>query len=246
MKINIVTLFPKMVETFLDTAIIRKAKEKGFLEINIYDLRDYADNSYRSVDDYPYGGGPGMVIEPTPIFNFFKSLYKNEASNNFVVSPSPQGRLLSHNLAKELSQKEEITLLCGHYEGIDERAIDRFVDCEISIGDFVLSGGELPSLVILDSILRLVDGVISKNSADEDSFGDGLLDSPCYTRPREIDDLKVPEELLNGNHKEIALWRREERLTRTLIRRPDLLKNCSEEDKNILKERVSALLDILT
>ena len=238
MKVRILTIFPGLVESFLSNGIIERAKREKRLEIEVINLRDYVKNRHKAVDDYPYGGGAGMVMGPEAFFTFFQ---KNKDGGK-VIYPSPQGRVFSHEMAKELSKEKSLTLICGHYEGIDERVIDQFVDVEISIGDFVVSGGELPSLLILDSILRLVDGVINRESAEDDSFGDGILDSPCYTRPREIEGEGVPEVLLGGNHKNIGEWRKRSKLLGTAFKRPDLLKNLDDDEKKLLRDEILEVL----
>lgn len=230
MKINIVTIFPHLIETFLDNGIVKRAIKDGTLEINIFNLRDYTDNKHKCVDDYPFGGGPGMVLKGEPFFNFLKE------DRGKLIYPSPQGVTLDNSLAKELSSEKEITLICGHYEGIDERVLER-VDLEVSIGDYVVSGGELPSLIIIDSIIRFIPNFMNNiESAEQDSFNNNLLDSEEYTRPSNIDGESIPEVLLSGHHGKIAEWKNKNAILRTLVRRPDLIKNMSESDKKILKD----------
>jgi len=222
LKINILTLFPKMFVGFTGESIIKRAIENSILEINIIDIRDFAYDKHRQVDDTPFGGGAGMLMKAEPIIRALESL-KNKGT---VIYTSPQGEKLNQELSKELSTLEEITIIAGHYEGIDERVIENYVDREISIGDFVLTGGELPAMVIADSLIRLLPSVLgNQESFENDSFYNGLLDHPHYTRPAEFQGLKVPEVLLSGHHKNIELWRKKESLKRTYLRRPDLLEN---------------------
>lgn len=232
MKINILTLFPAMFAGFKSESIIKRAINSGALEINIIDIRDYTFDKHNTADDTPFGGGAGMVLKAEPIFRAL------ENTSGKVIYTSPQGVPLNQNLSNDLSSEEEITIIAGHYEGIDERVIEEKVDLEISIGDFVLTGGELPAMVIADSIARLLPGVIKKDSYEQDSFYNGLLDHPHYTRPAEFDGLKVPEILLSGHHKKIELWRKKESLKRTYLRRPDLLegREFTKEEKKLLKE----------
>ena len=232
MKINILTLFPEMFSGFKSESIIKRAINSGALEINIIDIRDYTFDKHNTADDTPFGGGAGMVLKAEPIFRAL------ENTKGKVIYTSPQGVTLNQKLSNELSGEDEITIIAGHYEGIDERVIEEKVDLEISIGDFVLTGGELPAMVIADSIARLLPGVIRKDSYEQDSFYNGLLDHPHYTRPAEFDGLKVPDVLLSGHHKNIELWRKKESLKRTYERRPDLLKDreLSKEEKKMLEE----------
>jgi tRNA (guanine37-N1)-methyltransferase len=237
MKINILTLFPAMFAGFKSESIIKRAINSGSLEINIIDIRDYTTDKHKTADDTPFGGGAGMVLKAEPIFRALENI------DGKVIYTSPQGVRLHQNLSNELSSEKEITIIAGHYEGIDERVIEEKVDLEISIGDFVLTGGELPAMVIADSIARLLPGVIKKDSYEQDSFYNGLLDHPHYTRPAEFDGLKVPETLLSGHHKNIELWRKKESLKRTYLRRPDLLegREFTKEEKKLLKEIVEEL-----
>ena len=237
MKINILTLFPAMFGGFKSESIIKRAINSGALEINIIDIRDYTFDKHNTADDTPFGGGAGMVLKAEPIFRALENI------SGKVIFTSPQGVTLNQNLSNELSSENEITIIAGHYEGIDERVIEEKVDLEISIGDFVLTGGELPAMVIADSIARLLPGVINKESYEQDSFYNGLLDHPHYTRPAEFDGLKIPEILLSGHHKNIELWRKKESLKRTYLRRPDLIKDreFTKEEKKLLKEIVEEL-----
>lgn len=219
MKIDILTLFPNMFDGFLTESILKRAIESNKVKININNIRDYSIDSHKKVDDTPYGGGSGMVLMCQPIFDAVKDLSK---SNSKVILMTPQGIPFNQKMSKNLSKEEHLIIICGHYEGFDER-IRSICDLEISIGDYVLTGGELPAMVITDSIVRLVDNVIEEESHIKDSFSDGLLDYPTYTKPRVFEDLKVPEVLLSGDHKEIDNWREEQKVIRTIERRPDLV-----------------------
>lgn len=219
-RFSIVTAFPEYFDVFLNTSIVGRAVKEGKIAIDIVNLRDYAINSYGQIDDYSYGGG-GMVIRPEPLCNALKSI-KSEKS--FVVYTSPQGVVFNQDMVEALAAKDHVILICGHYEGIDERFVEKCVDLEISIGDYVLTGGELPAMVIVDAVSRLVPGVVGRGEAVlEDSFYRGMLDHPHYTRPSVWCGLEVPEELVSGDHEKTARWRRRQAVVRTLKRRPDLL-----------------------
>lgn len=220
MKIDILTLFPKMFEGFLNESIIKRAQEKKIVEINIYDIRNYTKDKHKKVDDYPYGGGGGMVLMCQPVVDAIETL-KTEDSK--VILMCPQGKKYNQTTAYELKSEKHIILVCGHYEGYDER-IRNFVDLEISIGDFILTGGEIPAMAITDSITRLLDGVITKESYENESFNNNLLDYPTYTKPQNFRGMEVPDVLLSGHHENINKWRALESLKRTEKRRPDLLK----------------------
>jgi len=221
MQIDIVTLFPRMFDGPFSESIIGRAVECGVLNIAIHDLRDYTHDRHRTVDDYPYGGGAGMVMKPEPLFEAVESI---RAESTMVVLLTPQGRPFCHKIANELSQRTSIILVCGHYEGVDERVRGHLVEDEISIGDYVLSGGELAAMVVVDAVARLVPGVLgSQGSTEEESYAQGLLEYPQYTRPSAYRGWEVPPILLSGNHGEIAKWRQEQSLDRTRKRRPDLL-----------------------
>ena len=220
MKIDILTLFPKMFEGFLNESIIKRAQEKKIVEINIYDIRNYTKDKHKKVDDYPYGGGGGMVLMCQPVVDAIETL-KTEDSK--VILMCPQGKKYNQTTAYELKSEKHIILVCGHYEGYDER-IRNFVDLEISIGDFILTGGEIPAMVVTDSITRLLDGVIAKESYENESFNNNLLDYPTYTKPQNFRGMEVPDVLLSGHHENINKWRALESLKRTEKRRPDLLK----------------------
>ena len=219
MKIDILTLFPSMFDGFINESIIKRAREKGSVEINIHNIRDYSKDPHKKVDDYGFGGGKGMVLMPQPIFDAVDNLRKK---NTKVILMTPQGVKYNQELAYNLTNEKHLIIICGHYEGFDER-IRSIVDLEISIGDFVLTGGEVPAMAISDSIIRLLDGVIEKESHINDSFNDNLLDYPVYTHPSDFRGMKVPEVLLSGHHANIEKWRLEEQIKRTKERRPDLL-----------------------
>lgn len=239
---DIITIFPEMFHAYLGEGILKKAMQKELVDVKVYNLRDFASDKHRTVDDYPYGGGPGMVMKIEPIYNAVKTI-KSDGLERLTIMLSPQGTIFNQKTAETLlSEKKRILFVCGRYEGIDERVVESLVDEEISIGDYVMTGGELAALVIIDSIARLIPGVLGdEESAKEESFTWGLLDYPHYTRPPEFMGMKVPDILLSGNHKEIWRWRRKEALKRTMKRRPDLLKNIelTEEDKKILNELCS-------
>ncbi len=234
MKIDILSLFPEMFEGFLNTSIIKRAIDASVVEIKVHDFREYANNKHKKVDDYPYGGGQGMVLMCQPIINCLKDI-ANEDS--LVILMSPQGRTLNQKYATELSSQKHIVIICGHYEGFDERIRD-YVDVELSIGDFILTGGELASMVVADSVVRLLEGAIRNESHEDDSFSDGLLEYPQYTRPYSYDGNDVPDILLSGHHENIRKWRLKQSLLKTLNKRPDLLENreFSSEELKILEE----------
>ncbi|MDK2815576.1 MAG: tRNA (guanine37-N1)-methyltransferase [Moorella sp. (in: firmicutes)] len=238
MRVDVLTIFPEMFTGFLNTSIIKRAREQGRLTVNLVDIRDYARNKHRSVDDYPFGGGPGMVMQAEPIFLAVEALLPGAgAVRPPIILLSPQGEVFNQALASELARQERLILICGHYEGVDERVRQFLVNREISIGDYVLTGGELPAMVIIDAVTRLLPGVLGDPAgAREDSFAMGLLEYPQYTRPRSFRGLEVPEVLLSGNHEQIRLWRRQQALERTWRRRPDLLAKLelSPEDRRLL------------
>lgn len=220
MKITILTLFPEVFEGFFSTSIPLLAKEKGLLDVNIINFRDYTTDKHHKCDDEPYGGGAGMVLKPEPLFKALKSI---DATSKRVIYPTPSGKLFNQSIAKELSSEKELVFIAGHYEGLDQRVIDAFVTDELSIGDYVLSSGETAILVMIDAIYRLIDGVISPESLVEESFNDSLLEYPQYTRPQEYEGMRVPEVLLSGNHKQINDWRYKKRLEKTIKNRIDLM-----------------------
>lgn len=219
MKIDILTLFPGMFDGFLHESIIKRALERGQVEIQVHDIRAYSKDPHKKVDDYGYGGGQGMVLMPQPIFDAVEDL---RTENSKVLLMTPQGKTYNQEIAYDLTQEKHLIMICGHYEGFDER-IRTLADMEISIGDYVLTGGELASMVITDSVVRLLDGVIAKDSHIYDSFHNHLLDYPVYTKPADFRGMKVPEVLLSGHHQKIEEWRLEEQMKRTKERRPDLL-----------------------
>lgn len=242
MIIKVMTLFPEMFVGPLGNSIIQRAKENGIVDIAYINMRDYADNKHKKVDDYPYGGGPGMVMTPQPIFdcynNIVDTLVTEENQRPRVIYLSPKGKTFDQQMAIELSKEKSIVMICGHYEGIDQRVIDEIVTDEISIGDYVLTGGEIPAMVIIDAIARLVPGVLSQDqSFEEESFYSGLLEYPQYTRPKDFRGLIVPDILTSGDHKKIEEWRRRESLKLTFERRPELLKGVelSKKDEAFLE-----------
>lgn len=226
MRIHVMTLFPDIFKAYIGESMMKKAVENSILEVELYNIRDFSENKHKKVDDYPFGGGAGMVMTPQPIFSTYEYIVdKYELENPRVIYMSPKGRVFNQKIAKSLSLENDIIFLCGHYEGVDQRIIDLIVTDEISIGDYVLTGGELPALVMIDSIARLVPGVLNRSESHEDeSFENDLLEYPQYTRPRSFNGLEVPEVLLSGNHKKIDKWRSEESQKITLERRPDLIK----------------------
>lgn len=219
MKIDILTLFPGMFDGFLKESIIGRAIKNNIVEINIYNFRDYSNDSHKKVDDYGYGGGAGMVLMPQPIYDCLMSI---KDKDSYVIMMTPQGHKYNQKKAYEFSKKKHIIILCGHYEGFDER-IRSFCDEEVSIGDFILTGGELASQVIIDSVVRLLDGVITNESLKDESFNNNLLDYPVYTKPVSFNGMEVPQILLSGNHELINKWRHDKSIERTRIRRQDLL-----------------------
>ena len=222
-RFHILTLFPDMVLDGLNTSIIGRAIEAGLLEVNAVNIRDYSTNKHMKVDDYPYGGGAGLVMQPEPVYRAYEDLTKDMKKKPRVVYLTPQGTTFHQEMAKELAKEEELVFLCGHYEGIDERVLEEIVTDYVSIGDYVLTGGELPAMVMIDSISRLVPGVLhNDDSAGDESFENGLLEYPQYTRPPVFLDKEVPEVLLSGHHENIRKWRHEQSVKRTKERRPDL------------------------
>ncbi|MXX15298.1 MAG: tRNA (guanosine(37)-N1)-methyltransferase TrmD [Gemmatimonadetes bacterium] len=220
MRIDVITIFPDLIRDVLKYSIPRRAIDAGLIDILAHDLRDHADDKHKTIDDTPYGGGAGMIFKPEPIARAIEAL----PTGGRMIFLTPQGRQFTQSVANELSLSDHLVLLCGHYRGIDERVRESYVDDEISIGDYVLSGGELPALILIDALIRLIPGAIGNaESALEDSFQNGLLDCAWYTRPREFEGLTVPEALLSGDHKKVAQWRRDNARQRTLERRPDLL-----------------------
>lgn len=236
MRIDILSLFPKMFDGPFDESIVKRAVDDNLVNIHIHNIRDYTHDKHHTVDDYPYGGGAGMVMKPDPIFEAVESIKKEgnrENSEASVILLTPQGRLFCHEIAHELSLKPELIFICGHYEGVDERVREHLVTDEISIGEYIITGGELAAMVIVDAVVRLIPGVLgSELSNADDSYANGLLEYPHYTRPRVYRESEVPSVLLSGDHQEIARWRHEQAIKRTLERQPHLLKEevLSEED----------------
>lgn len=228
MRFHVLTLFPEMVMDGLDTSIIGRAIKNENIEIETVNIRDYSKDKHKKVDDYPYGGGAGMVMQAEPVYLAYKAveekILKRGGSKPRVLYMTPQGKVFHQRMAEELAKEEDIVFLCGHYEGIDERVLEMIVTDNVSIGDYVLTGGELPAMVMIDSIARLVDGVLNNDeSAKYESFANNLLEYPQYTRPEEFMGMKVPAVLLSGDHKKVEQWREEESIKRTMQRRPDLM-----------------------
>ncbi len=239
MKFDIITIFPRMIEAGLAEGVVSRGRERGLLDIAVHDLRDFTTDRHRSVDDVPYGGGPGMVMKPEPLVRAIERIRETRGAPDAVVITSPQGRLFTQDEAARLSGLAHVAVLCGRYEGMDERVRSLVATEELSIGDYVLSGGELPALVIVDAVSRLVPGVVGdEQSVEEDSFARGLLDYPHYTRPAEFGGAKVPDVLLSGHHAEVRRWRKRAALARTLERRPELLQQAAldEEERRLLDE----------
>ncbi len=220
MKFDVLTLFPEMFE-ILNQSIIGKAIEKDIIDINLINIRDFSKDKHKKVDDTPYGGGAGMVMKPDVVYDAYQSVTDKDAK---VIYMSPQGKPLNQKKVEELSKENHLIILCGHYEGIDQRVLDKIVDEEISIGDYVLTGGEIPAMVLIDSVSRYVEGVLKEDSIKEESFSNGLLEYPQYTRPEVFEGMKVPEVLLSGHHENIEKWRKEKSLEITKKKRPELLK----------------------
>ena len=234
MKFDVLTLFPEMFEA-IKQSIIGKAAEKNLININLINIRDFSKNKHKKVDDTPYGGGAGMVMQADVVYDAYKSIKDENAK---VIYLTPQGKVLNQKKVEELSKAEHLILLCGHYEGRDQRVLDKRVDEEISIGDYVLTGGEIPAMVLIDSVSRYVEGVLSEDSISEESFSQGILEYPQYTRPEIFEGMKVPEILQSGHHENIKKWRRCEALKNTYNKRPELLENVelSEQDKKYLEK----------
>ena len=237
MNFHVLTLFPDMVRDGFQTSITGRAAEKGLLSLETINIRDFSVNKHNRVDDYPYGGGAGMVMQAEPVYLAYESVAKRTGGTPRVLYMSPQGRVFDQRMAEELAREDELVFLCGHYEGIDEWVLQEIVTDEVSIGDYVLTGGELPALVIMDAVSRLLEGVLhNEESAQFDSFHDNLLEYPQYSRPEEWRGRTVPPVLLSGHHANVERWRREQSLIRTRERRPDLLEHAqlTEEDKKFL------------
>ena len=234
MKFDILTLFPEMFEP-INQSILGRAQEKNIIDINVINIRDFSENKHKKVDDTPYGGGAGMVIMPDVVYRAYNSI--DNIENAKVIYMSPQGQTLNQTKVESLAKEEHLIILCGHYEGIDQRVLDKIVDEVISIGDYVLTGGEIPAMALIDSVSRYVDGVLTGESIKEESFSQGLLEYPQYTRPEVFEGVKVPEILLSGHHENIDKWRKEQSIHITKNKRPDLLKNYPLSKKEILENK---------
>jgi tRNA (guanine37-N1)-methyltransferase len=238
MQFEVFTLLPEIFPTYLESSILKRAREHGLIDVRVHNIRAYTHDKHHTTDDVPYGGGGGMVLKPEPVFEAVESIV-GQADDSPIILLTPQGRVFNQSIALELSRHEKITLICGRYEGVDERIRGHLVTDEISIGDYVLTGGELPALILMDAVARLLPGVLGDpDGAADDSHASGLLEYPHYTRPPEYRGESVPEVLLSGDHAKIAKWRREQSLARTLERRPDLLDKAdlTEEDREYLRE----------
>lgn len=228
MNFHVLTLFPEMIKQGVNTSITGRAVSKGLIQLNTINIRDFAGNRYGQVDDYPYGGGAGMVMQPGPVYRSYQSVVDKIGYQPRVIYLTPQGKVFNQKMAEDFSKEEDLVFLCGHYEGIDERVLEMIVTDHVSIGDYVLTGGELPSMVMIDAISRLVPGVLNNQvSAEFESFHDNLLEYPQYTRPAEFMGKKVPEILLSGNHAKVDQWRRQQSVLRTMERRPDLMEQAT-------------------
>jgi len=236
-RFDVLTLFPDMFRAVLGDSIINRAAEKGLVELNFIDIRDYTKNKHRKVDDYPYSGGGGMLMTPQPVYDAYMSIAEGLDYKPYTIYMSPQGKVFNQQSAVELSELKHIVLLCGHYEGIDQRVLDMIVDSEISIGDFVLTGGEIPAMAVIDAVSRMIPGVLAnENSYSDESHFSGLLEYPQYTRPEEFMGVKIPDVLISGHHANINKWKRQEALRNTFKKRPDMLQNAelSKEDLKFL------------
>lgn len=236
-RFDVLTLFPDMFRAVLGDSIINRAVEKGLIELNFIDIRDYTKNKHRKVDDYPYSGGGGMLMTPQPVYDAYMSITEGLDYKPYTIYMSPQGKVFNQKAAVSLSKLNHIILLCGHYEGIDQRVLDMIVDAEISIGDFVLTGGEIPAMAVIDSVSRMIPGVLAnENSYSDESHFSGLLEYPQYTRPEEFMGRKIPDVLISGHHANINKWKRQEALRNTYLKRPDMLQSAelSKEDLKFL------------
>ena len=238
MNFHVLTLFPEMINQGVNTSITGRAIKNGLISLNAINIRDFAGNKYGQIDDYPYGGGAGMVMQPLPVYKSYESVVEQIGYKPRVVYLTPQGKVFNQSMAEELSKEKDLVFLCGHYEGIDERVLEMIVTDNVSIGDYVLTGGELPSMVMIDAISRLVPGVLNNEvSAEFESFNYNLLEYPQYTRPAEFMGKEVPPILLSGNHLKVDEWRRKQSIIRTIERRPDLMEeaNLTKEDIKFIK-----------
>jgi len=239
MRFDILTLFPEMFNGPFSDSMIKKARENGIIDINLIDIRDYTTDKHNTADDYPYGGGAGMVLKVEPIYYALADITEDFSQSTTNILLTPRGQKLDQSMVKDLSGKDRLVLICGHYEGIDERIRNNFVDQEVSIGDYVLTGGEIPAMVLVDAVARLLPGVLGHDeSKKNDSFYNGILDYPHYTRPQEFKGMKVPEILLSGNHQLVDRWRKKEALKRTYLMRPDLIENTelTQDQQELLRE----------
>jgi tRNA (guanine37-N1)-methyltransferase len=244
MKYTVLTLFPEITDAFFATSIMAKAIKRGIIEYKAVNIRDFAVDKHKTCDDAPYGGGPGMLMLPEPLDLAIKSVLPVENYENpRIIYLSPSGRPFNQELARELAAEKELILICGRYEGIDQRIIDRYVDDELSVGDYVLSSGEVAALAVIDATYRLVDDVIRAESLTEESFSDGLLEYPQFTRPEIFDTIKVPEVLLSGHHEQIRLWRLEKRVEKTLRQRPDLIRRGNEN--GVFNKEINSIIERL-
>lgn len=241
MRFDVLTLFPEMFNTVLGESIIGRAQNNNIINVNLINIRDFSIDKHNRVDDYPYGGGSGMVMQPQPIYDAYSSITKEHDTNPRVIYVSPAGKLLNQELVKELSKENHLIILCGHYEGVDQRVIDEIITDEISIGDYVLTGGEIPAMVLIDSISRLIPGVLGNSESFEyESFSNGLLEYPQYTRPPEWKERKVPDILLSGHHENIKKFQRQQSIFKTIKNRPDLINKADLTDGE--KEYINLLL----
>lgn len=234
MRFDVLTLFPDMFRAVLGDSIIKIAQENGLVDLNFIDIRDYTKNKHRKVDDYPYSGGGGMLMTPQPVYDAYMSITENLDYKPYTIYMSPQGKPFSQKKALKLLEHEHIVLLCGHYEGIDQRVLDMIVDEEISLGDFVLTGGEIPAMAVIDTVSRMIPGVLAnENSYSDESHFSGLLEYPQYTRPEEFMGVKIPEVLISGHHAKISEWKHEQALKNTFLKRPDMLEKAELTEKDI-------------
>lgn len=242
MRFDVLTLFPQMFDAVLGDSIIGRARENKLLEMNFIDIRDFTLNKHRKVDDYPYSGGGGMLMNPQPVYDAYMSVAKGLDYKPLTIYMSPQGKVFNQTIAADLSKEKHIVLLCGHYEGIDQRVIDEIVDIELSVGDFVLTGGEIPAMTVIDTVSRLIPGVLSaETSYENESHFNGLLEYPQYTRPAEWHGVSIPDVLISGHHANIEKWKREQSLINTLKKRPDMLEKAelTKEDKEFLNKCIN-------